>query len=57
MMEYQAVILRVTRHPREDEEALTDLLNERSRAGWTLATLAHGDDRLTVVFARAGAPG
>lgn len=57
MTEYQVVILRSTRHPREDEEALTDLLNERSRAGWTLATMAQGDDRLTVVFAREAAPG
>ncbi|MCU0622682.1 MAG: hypothetical protein MUF53_02325 [Gemmatimonadaceae bacterium] len=56
MTEYQAVILRVTRHPREDEDALTDLLNERSRAGWTLASLAHGGDRLTVVFARDASP-
>ena len=34
MKEYQAVIVRVTRHVRDDEDALTDLLNERSRMGW-----------------------
>ena len=34
MKEYQAVILRLTGHTREDEDALTDLLNERSRGGW-----------------------
>jgi hypothetical protein len=52
MTEYQAVMLRTTRHPREDEEMLTDLLNERSRSGWRLERLAHGEDRLTVVFSR-----
>jgi hypothetical protein len=34
MKEYQAVMLRLTRHARDDEDALTDLLNERSRGGW-----------------------
>jgi hypothetical protein len=52
MTEYQAVMLRTTRHPREDEEQLTDLLNERSRSGWRLERLAHADDRLTLVFSR-----
>ena len=28
MNEYQAVILKLTRHVQEDEDALTDLLNE-----------------------------
>lgn len=52
MREYQAVILRLTRHARDDEEALTDLLNERSRGGWELATLSQTAERLTVVFQR-----
>lgn len=52
MKEYQAVILRQTRHAQDDEEALTDLLNERSRGGWEPAMLAQGTQRLTVVFAR-----
>ena len=52
MREYQAVILRLTRHARDDEEALTDLLNERSRGGWELATLSQTTERLTVVFQR-----
>ena len=30
----QAAIHRLTRHTREDEDALTDLLNERIRGGW-----------------------
>jgi hypothetical protein len=53
MREYQAVMLRLTKHERDDEEALTDLLNERSRGGWELATLAQDGLRMTVVFQRA----
>jgi hypothetical protein len=53
MKEYQAVILRFTRHTREDEDALTDLLNERSRSGWEPALITQAQGRLTVVFSRA----
>ena len=56
MKEYQAVVLRLTRHARDDEEALTDLLNERSRAGWELATIAQEGRRLTAVFRRTADP-
>src|ERR671918_1681604 len=58
MNEYQAVILKLTRHVQEDEDALTDLLNERSRGGWEPAMMAQGTTRLTVVFRRraGGAP-
>jgi hypothetical protein len=52
MNEYQAVVLKLTRHVQEDEDALTDLLNERSRSGWELAMMAQGTTRLTVVFCR-----
>ena len=52
MKEYQAVILRLTRRTRDDEDALTDLLNERSRGGWEPTMMTHGEDRLTIVFAR-----
>ena len=52
MQEYQAVIVRLTRHVREDEDAITDLLNERSRAGWTPSMLTQDAQRLTVVFVR-----
>jgi hypothetical protein len=52
MKEYQAVILRLSRHQREDEDALTDLLNERSRGGWTPTMMTQDGQRLTVVFAR-----
>ncbi|HZI42188.1 MAG TPA: hypothetical protein VFD67_10810 [Gemmatimonadaceae bacterium] len=52
MKEYQAVILRLTRHARDDEDALTDLLNERSRGGWEPALMSQDAGRLTVVFQR-----
>ena len=52
MKEYQAVIVRLTRHVRDDEDALTDLLNERSRAGWAPSALTQDAMRLTVVFER-----
>lgn len=45
-------MLRLTRHTRDDEDALTDLLNERSRGGWSLATMTQDGFRLTVVFQR-----
>lgn len=52
MKEYQAVILRLSRHVREDEDALTDLLNERSRSGWEPCMMTQDGNRLTVVFQR-----
>ena len=56
MKEYQAVILKLTQRTREDEDALTDLLNERSRGGWEPAMMSQDDQRLTVVFSRRGEP-
>ncbi len=56
MKEYQAVILRVARHAREDEDALTDLLNERSRGGWEPTMMTQDDARLIVVFERRAKP-
>jgi len=56
MKEYQAVILRLARHAREDEDALTDLLNERSRGGWEPTMMTQDDARLTVVFERRATP-
>ena len=56
MKEYQAVILRLTRHQREDEDALTDLLNERSRGGWSPTMMTQDGQRLTLVFARDADP-
>jgi hypothetical protein len=63
MKEYQAVMLRLTHHMHDDEDALTDLLNERSRSGWEPALVAQsaagtgtrapaGGERLTVIFQR-----
>lgn len=52
MKEYQAVIVRFGKRVREDEDALTDLLNERSRSGWTPALITQDESRVTVVFAR-----
>jgi hypothetical protein len=52
MKEYQAVMLRLSRHTRDDEDALTDLLNERSRSGWRPAMMSQDDHRLTLVFVR-----
>ena len=52
MKEYQAAILRIARNVRDDEDALTDLLNERSRAGWEPAMMSQDDQRITVVFQR-----
>jgi hypothetical protein len=52
MKEFQAVLLRLTRRSQDDEDALTDLLNERSRAGWEPALMSQDSQRLTVVFQR-----
>ncbi len=53
MRQYDVVFVRLTSRTRSDEEALTDLLNERSRANWTFhsATAVSGT-RLMVVFKR-----
>src|SRR5678809_1471031 len=48
MKEYQAVILRLTRHTHDDEDALTDLLNERSRGGWEPSMMTQEGGRLTI---------
>jgi hypothetical protein len=52
MKEYQAVIHRLTRRAREDEDALTDLLNERMRSGWEPTMMSQDDQRLTIIFQR-----
>lgn len=51
--EYQAAIVRLHGRSREDEETVTDLLNERMRMGWSchaMAPLTPG--RLLVIFVR-----
>lgn len=50
--EYQVVMVRLGKRVRDDEDALTDLLNERSRSGWTPALMTQDATRVTVVFAR-----
>jgi hypothetical protein len=52
MKEYQAVIHRFTRHSREDEDTLTDLLNERMRSGWSPTMMSQDQQRLTIIFER-----
>ncbi len=53
MKQYEAVILRLHGRAREDEEAITDLLNERARMGWSFRR-ATGlqEEKLLLVFAR-----
>ena len=52
MKEYQAVILKLSLRTQEDEDALTDLLNERSRGGWTPTLMSKDQQRITLVFCR-----
>jgi len=53
MRQYQVVIIKLQTRTRENEDALTDLLNERERAGWRYAsTTALGSSKLLVVFTR-----
>lgn len=53
MRQFDVVIARLTGRGHADEETLTDLLNERARAGWNLHTLVPlGPGRVVVVFHR-----
>jgi hypothetical protein len=53
MKQYQVVIVRLTGKGRDDEDSLTDLLNERTRGGWDYHDMSQVDtDRLAVVFER-----
>jgi len=53
MKQYQVAIVRMQRKTREDEEALTDLLNERSRMGWTYHSIGQLEsERMAVIFER-----
>ena len=53
MKEYQAVVLRLTQRAKDDEDALTDLMNERSRGGWEPAMMTQDEQRLVIVFQRS----
>ncbi|MDH3458253.1 MAG: hypothetical protein OER90_15535 [Gemmatimonadota bacterium] len=53
MREYQVVIVRLQGASREDEEAVTDLLNERARMGWNHQSINPiGRGKLLLVFYR-----
>jgi len=53
MRQYDVVIARLAARTRPDEEALTDLLNERARAGWSFeSATALSANRIVVVFSR-----
>jgi hypothetical protein len=53
MRQFQVAIVKLQRKSREDEEMLTDLLNERTRMGWIYHSLAKlDDDRVAAVFER-----
>lgn len=52
MKQYQVVVHRLSQRSREDEDTLTDLLNERSRTGWVLGNMSQDAERLLLVFER-----
>lgn len=53
MRQYDAVVLRLSTRARTDEEALADLLNERSRSGWQFHSMtALSATRAIAVFFR-----
>ena len=53
MRQYQVVIVRLTGKGRDDEDSLTDLLNERTRMGWEYNAMTQLDaERMAVVFER-----
>jgi hypothetical protein len=53
MREFQVVILRLQGKAREDEDAMTDLMNERARMGWDLHSIQPLlEQKVVVVFSR-----
>lgn len=55
MTEYQALVVRLSGRAHEDEESLTEELNDRRRSGWALCQLAPlSPRRLLAVFQREG---
>ncbi|MDH3495284.1 MAG: DUF4177 domain-containing protein [Gemmatimonadota bacterium] len=56
MRQYEVVIVRLAGRSRSDEEGLTDLLNERARAGWHFhSTTPLSTTRVLAVFYRDAA--
>ena len=53
MKQYQVAVARLSGKARDDEETLTDMLNERARMGWHYSSLVQlVDARVAVVFER-----
>lgn len=53
MKQFQTAIVRLRGRAREDEESLTDMLNERARMGWMLHSISPlGAQKLLIVFQR-----
>ncbi len=53
MKQYQVVIVKLQNKARDDEESLTDLLNERSRSGWAYeSAVALSPSRIMLIFGR-----
>ena len=53
MKQYQVVITRLCGKGRDDEDSLTDLLNERTRMGWKYEGMTQlVSDRVAIVFER-----
>ncbi len=53
MRQYQVVITKLQVKAREDEETLTDLLNERARTGWLYESATPlSTNRVLIVFVR-----
>jgi hypothetical protein len=53
MRQYDVVLVRLAGRTRPDEETLTDLLNERARAGWQFHSVTPlSPARVLVVFSR-----
>ena len=55
MTEYQAIVVRLSGRAHDDEDMLTDELNDRRRGGWVLCQLVPlSPRRLLAVFQREG---
>ncbi len=53
MKEFQVVILRLQGKAREDEDTVTDLMNERARMGWEFHSIQSlPEEKVVVVFWR-----
>jgi hypothetical protein len=54
MTEYQSVIVRLSGRTQNDEDTVTDILNERDRMGWSFhSSTALAQGKLLLVFTRS----